>query len=416
MNFLSNITQTFSNLKSNKMRSFLTMLGIIIGISSVIAIVTVGDSLSASINSSMQDLGASNITVSLQSKTSNRFGEQRTIADKDLMNSDMIDELRQAYPSQIDDVSLTVSVGSGQTTKGKKYANLSLTGVNPSYADINDVKLVEGRFLTERDGSEQRRSCVVSDKLAEKMFDASSPLAERITMTAGSKTETCTIVGVYKYETSLLSMGSSENDDDVSTTVYLPLETAAKITSSKGFSTFTIITAAGVNSTDFANLVSSWFGKYYSRNDDYTVSASSMESMVETVQDMINNVSMAVAVVAAISLLVGGIGVMNIMIVSITERTREIGTRKAVGATNADIRWQFIIEAVVICLIGGVFGVLLGVAGGIVGSILLGFTPFVSVAAIAMATVFSMFIGVFFGYYPANKAAKMNPIDALRYE
>jgi putative ABC transport system permease protein len=211
-------------------------------------------------------------------------------------------------------------------------------------------------------------------------------------------------------------MGGNQNDDDISTTVYIPLDTAAKITSSKGFSSFTVVTAAGVNSTSFANQISSFFGKYYSRNDDYSVSAVSMESMVETVQSMISNVSMAVAVVAAISLLVGGIGVMNIMIVSITERTREIGTRKAVGATNNDIRLQFIIEAIVICLIGGVFGILLGLAGGIGGSALLGFAPQTSVVAIVVATLFSMVIGVFFGYYPANKAAKMNPIDALRYE
>jgi putative ABC transport system permease protein len=171
-----------------------------------------------------------------------------------------------------------------------------------------------------------------------------------------------------------------------------------------------------VNSTDFATEVGLFFEKYYSQNDDYTVSASSMESLVETVTEAIDNVSLAVAAVAAIALVVGGIGVMNIMIVSITERTREIGIRKAIGATNGDIRWQFIIEAAVICLVGGVFGILLGVAGGITGAILLGFTPVISVFMIAAATIFSTFIGIFFGYYPANKAAKMNPIDALRYE
>ncbi|MDR3125539.1 MAG: ABC transporter permease [Candidatus Nomurabacteria bacterium] len=415
MNFASNIAQTLQNLKANKTRSFLTMLGIIIGISSVIAIVTVGDSLSVSINNSMQELGASNITVSLQSKTSSRSGLERTYAAKDLLTKVMIEDLRQTYPSQIDDVSLTLAVGNGQTTKGKQYANLTLTGVNPSYGEVNDITLKSGRFLSDRDDLEQRRACVVSDKLAERIFGSASPLAERITMALEKGAETCTIVGVYEYQASLFA-AAGVSDDDIVTTVYIPLETASKITNQDGFSTFTIVTAIGVNSTDFANQVGSFFGKYYSRNDDYEVTASSMESMVETVQDMINNVSMAVAVVAAISLVVGGIGVMNIMIVSITERTREIGTRKAVGATNADIRWQFIIEAVVICLIGGIFGVLLGVAGGITGAILLGFTPYVSAAAIAAATLFSMFVGVFFGYYPANKAAKMNPIDALRYE
>ena len=415
MNLWSNISQTLYSLKSNKMRSLLTMLGIIIGIASVITIVTVGNSLSTYINDSMQSFGVSNLTVSLQSKTSSRTAMTRTFATKDLIKEDMIDNLRETFPEQIDDISLTISVGEGQATEGKNYANLSLTGVNPSYSEIEDITLTQGRFITERDNSEKRKSCVVSDKLAASLFDGVSPLSERMTMAIDDKTETCTIVGVYEHESSA-SMGASESDEDVSTSVYIPLETASKITSNKGFSTFTIITSSDVNSTEFANQVTSFFNKYYSQNDDYTVSVTSMESMVETVQEMLNSVSLAVAAVAAISLLVGGIGVMNIMIVSITERTREIGTRKAVGATNTDIRLQFIIEAVIICLIGGIIGIILGIAGGIAGATLLGFTPQVSIAWVVVATFFSILIGVFFGYYPANKAAKMNPIDALRYE
>ena len=160
----------------------------------------------------------------------------------------------------------------------------------------------------------------------------------------------------------------------------------------------------------------SFFASFYTRNESYTATASSMESMLEEMTGMLNTVKLAISAIAAISLLVGGIGVMNIMLVSITERTREIGTRKALGAPGFAIRMQFITEAVVICLVGGALGVALGVGLGAAGAGLLGYAAKPSLTAIGLAVGFSMLIGVFFGYYPASKAAKMDPIDALRYE
>ena len=159
-----------------------------------------------------------------------------------------------------------------------------------------------------------------------------------------------------------------------------------------------------------------FLGRYYRRNDDYSISATSMESIIASVNDMMGTLSIAIAVIAAISLLVGGIGVMNIMLVSVTERTREIGTRKALGATNANIQMQFVVESALICLVGGVIGIILGAAFGYLGSTLLGVPTLPDLGSVALAAGFSLAVGIFFGYYPASKAAKMDPIEALRYE
>ena len=178
----------------------------------------------------------------------------------------------------------------------------------------------------------------------------------------------------------------------------------------------TLVTAQGVNSTDLSGKVQQFLNVYYRTNPNFQVMAFSMESMVNSFASMLSTIQVAISVIAGISLLVGGIGVMNIMLVSITERTREIGTRKALGATNQSIRMQFIIEAMIICLIGGAIGVAVGVGGGSAAANGLGYPARASVSSIVIALVFSMSIGVFFGYYPANKAAKMDPIEALRYE
>jgi putative ABC transport system permease protein len=420
MSFLENITLAFGSLKANKMRALLTMLGIIIGIASVIAIMTVGNSLTGSLTSSMQSLGAGNITLSLQSKQSQgRFGMGGGMGfgiDADnLITDEMLEALREEYSEDIDSISLSDSVGSGQTTQGRNYANLSLTGVNVEYASANDITMTQGRFITERDIENEKKACVVSSLLVENMFGTENPLGQRIVVTVGDHVARYTIVGVYEYESSSM-MGMTENQADVSTDVYIPLSTAQRISGSKGYQSLTVVTIAGVDATAFANTVTSFFDKYYAKNDDYGVSAFSMESMVESMTEMLSTVSLAIAAIAAISLLVGGIGVMNIMMVSITERTREIGTRKAIGATNGEIRIQFIVEAIVICLVGGLIGIALGVTIGSIASDYLGYSAQPSVQVMFLAAGFSMLIGVFFGYYPANKAAKLNPIDALRYE
>lgn len=164
------------------------------------------------------------------------------------------------------------------------------------------------------------------------------------------------------------------------------------------------------------NTVGDFFASYYTYNDSWTVSASSISNLVESMTEMLNTVSLGISAIAAISLLVGGIGVMNIMMVSVTERTREIGTRKALGAPASAIRMQFITESVILCLIGGVIGVVLGIAAGVGLSTLMQVPGKPTISSIVVAVGFSMAIGVFFGYYPANKAAKLDPIEALRYE
>jgi len=417
-----NIMQALTSLKVNKLRAILTMLGVIIGVAAVIAIVTLGNSLTGSITEEMQSFGVGNITVYVQQRgndfvrVSPMGGGFGGIGEENLISDDMLEELREKYPDDIKAFSLSVSVGSGQTTKGEKYANLSLTGANTEYADANDITITRGRFISEHEDETKKNVAVVSDKLVSSMFGEEDPIGKEIDVDTGSHFGIYTIVGVYESDSESFSM-SGESDADVSTEVYIPLKTAQKIAGSTGYQSLTVITNTQTDTTAFTETVTNFFNnKYYSRNEEYQVSSSNMESMIESVTDMLSTVSLAIAAIAAISLLVGGIGVMNIMLVSITERTREIGVRKALGATNGEIRLQFIIEAVVICLIGGLIGIGLGVALGAIGAKILGYSASASVLAMLIASGFSMVLGVFFGYYPANKAAKLDPIDALRFE
>ena len=270
---------------------------------------------------------------------------------------------------------------------------------------------------------------MVSDYFCNNLYDGDydKALGETIEVTIGQKYYSFTISGVYKYDTGdnmMAMMASGASDYDTQTPIYVPIKNIQDKIHEYGYEEVTILTNSEkvTNQDAFISEVKDLLDKYYHNNKYFQPTAFSMSSIFEEFTTLLNSVKAVFAGIAAISLLVGGIGVMNIMLVSISERTREIGTRKALGASNSSIRTQFIVEAVVLCLIGGVLGIITGILLGTGGVKIMEYfsqseiSASPSLSSIVIAVVFSLIIGVFFGYYPANKAAKMNPIDALRYE
>ena len=435
MQLFENISMALASVRSNKMRSLLTMLGIIIGIAAVIAIVTVGNSMTGTVTDSMSGMGVSNITVSLTQKDSDdtagtargvtlrRFMDS-TPAAKDLITDEMLDEFTATFPDQVARIELTQEVGDGTLAKYGDPDTTIHTSVSGANADAlqakqDDTPILAGRWLDD-EKDKGRQVAVVSEKFVEQAIGGSNldAIGKSFTLTINKNLYTFYITGVYEYtEDVYASMFGVTDDDQIQTNLYIPLDVAKTIMNADpGYQSVTVVAAGGVDVTSFVDTVGSFFASYYTYNDTWTVSATSISSLVESMTEMLGTLSLGISAIAAISLLVGGIGVMNIMMVSVTERTREIGTRKALGAPASAIRMQFITESVILCLIGGIIGVVLGIALGAALSSVVGMAAKPSIASILVAVGFSMGIGVFFGYYPANKAAKLNPIDALRYE
>ena len=429
MMILENVRLALSGLKANKMRALLTMLGIIIGIASVIAIMTVGNSLTVELNNEFASMGASNIDVMITRKMSeDDISEDGMVytytsaykepEDKDKISEDMIRAYLDVYEDKVYALSASENVANTQIRDGNLYANVDIKGVNLGQLYSSKNEPVKGRLFSEKELNDAAYVCMVSDKFVNNMYDGDSKAALGQTVHAelGGRNYNFIIVGVYEYKQNVYYF-ESVSEKDISTELYIPIRTAKNINHTPGYMEFSVISEPGVDVDSFVIETQDFFNKFYERNKNFEVWTYSMSSYVEEAKSAMSSVTLAISVIAGIALLVGGIGVMNIMLVSITERTREIGTRKALGAPNNSIRIQFIVESIVICLIGGIIGIALGIVMGYGGTKLIQSSAFaVSPKSILLSISFSMAIGVFFGYYPANKAAKLDPIEALRYE
>jgi putative ABC transport system permease protein len=387
MNLFTSIKMAARNIQGNKMRSFLTMLGIIIGVSSVIALLAIGQGSSKSVADSVNSLGTNLITVNI-TNTDTHF------------TMDNLKEVKQATG-----VKSAAPVLSGRSTlrNGSATSQVSVTGTTSSYLSIRQLTVKQGRFVSSLDEKFRQKVVVLGSDLATTLFENESPIDKKVLIDG----ESYLVVGVLNSKGG--SMGSSSDD-----AAFLPFSTAQRLIGTTYITQF-YAQAESQNSVDWAmSSISRVLSQTYSDSDDYSVV--NQQDVMEAMSSVTSTMTMLLAGIAGISLLVGGIGIMNIMLVSVTERTREIGIRKAIGAKRKDIMLQFLIEAAVLSMLGGLCGVGLGVLAAKIYALAVGGTIVYSLPIMAAAFLFSAVVGIVFGVFPAYKASKLNPIEALRME
>ncbi len=434
------IRLAFRNIGVNKLRSVLTMLGIIIGISAVITITTIGNSLQLTIARTMSDLGGTSLIYGFLDGVPPEDDDWENyewpeMTNEDLISDELIDAYKEEFADKISAVLINEYYGGGRIENGDQYANYEGQGITSGYLASTKLEIIKGRDISERDNKEHKYTAVVSDIFAESLFGDTNPIGKQIDLSLGLDiTHTFTIVGVYEYNVKVFGKFDPKiPEKDRSTPIFLPINTTQyALGIESGYSYLQFMAAEGTDPTTVAAETAEFFNDYYAKNNPkFQFTCYDMASELGIINTVLNVVTLAISIIASISLIVGGVGVMNIMLVSIVERTKEIGIRKALGARNSSIRAQFLTEAVIICLIGGVLGILIGILNGFLlakvggylleniytemeGMLTLTIQP--SMGAIIISVLFSMAIGMIFGYYPANRAAKLSPITALGYE
>ncbi|WP_274361788.1 ABC transporter permease [Paenibacillus thermotolerans] len=390
MNVGQGIKMAMKSIFSNKLRSFLTMLGIIIGVTAVIALVAIGQGATKRVTEQVQGLGTNLLTVNILGR-----GSASALDYEDAAGLADIEEISYIAPVNSQNASIKY---------GNDSASVGVVGTNPDYSVVRGYEVASGRFLASIDLEYYQKVAVLGSNTASELFGFANPVGESILIN-GSRFK---VVGLLA-EKGSSSTGS--NDD----TVIIPLTSAERLFSSKGVRTLYVQvgTEEQIDAAS-AKLESSLSKLFRGNTDSYRVF--NQQDVLETVSSISSTLSLALGGIAGISLLVGGIGIMNIMLVSVSERTREIGIRKAIGAKRRDILFQFLIESMVLSGFGGVLGIGIGIGAAQFASGMLAMDIVFSTDIIAIAFSFSVIIGIIFGLFPAAKAAKLKPIEALRFE
>lgn len=408
INIPSTIKISIRSLMANKMRSALTMLGIIIGVGAVITMLAVGTGAGQRIGEQIASIGSNQLIV-LPGATS-AGGVRMGAGTQPTLSTGDADAIQRECPSVL--YVAPVLGGVAQVVYGSQNWSTVVTGTTPSMLNVRDWGLAEGRPFTDDEVRSAAKVCLLGQTVVDNLFGGIDPVGQIIRI----KNAPFTVIGVLERK------GQSPIGQDQDDTIYIPVTTAQKKIFGTAFPGMVRIImvkarsaeALGGAEREIAELLRQRHRIGRKQDDDFTVR--NLTQMMQAAEQASKVMTLLLGSVASVSLLVGGIGIMNIMLVSVTERTREIGIRMAVGAKTWDIRLQFLIEALILSLIGGAFGVIAGVSGSALLSRIAGWPTIVSVLSILLAFSFSGMVGIFFGFYPAYKASLLDPIEALRHE
>ena len=441
MNVSEAVTLAVTSLRTNKMRSALTLLGVVVGIAAVIAILTLGRSLQVQTMNSLDDIGANDVTLVVEPRDTKEEDSgyvSGPVPPQDLITPEMVDDLRTRFEGRVAGVAVEGQTTTGvEVTRGFSRGKADVRTANQDIMPLTKMVAVAGRLITAEDVAGRRPVAVVPQQTVDDLFggDAHAALGHELRLRNKGAETTVVVVGVYESQArgGLLVV----DDGGPNPQIYLPLGADQELAAggsgagagagaagsgqgaedaTEGYAEIRVRAAEGEDSKTLGRDVQTWADGFYRDNTDNHAKVLDLQQDLDALNQLFSTMSIVLSAIGGISLLVGGIGVMNIMLVTVTERTREIGVRKALGARRRDIRVQFVIEAMIVCLLGGLLGVVIGGVAGMIGSAALGTFVLPPLSGVAVSLLFALGVGLFFGYYPAGKAAKLDPIDALRYE